>query len=98
MGTEGERMSDALRGKREVPPGRGRLHLLPRTAVSGVLLNVRNAPPAMPALLAVHLGFVLAPFLLPPCGKFVRGAYRALALLRHAREARTPNPVGLAEP
>ena len=52
----------------------------------------------MPALLAVHLGFVLAPFLLPPCGKFVHGAYRALALLRHAREARTPNPVGLAEP
>ena len=38
------------------------------------------------ALLALHLGPVLALFLLLPYGKFVHGIYRALALVKYRRE------------
>jgi citrate/tricarballylate utilization protein len=45
-----------------------------------------RATPAMGIALAVHLGFVLALFLLMPYSKFVHGLYRAVALWRAARE------------
>ena len=40
----------------------------------------------MGTLLAVHLGCVLALFVVMPYSKFVHGVYRSLALLRDAAE------------
>lgn len=62
------------------------LFLLLLIAATGLLLLVVRATPAMGVALAVHLGFVLALFLLMPYSKFVHGPYRALALWRAARE------------
>jgi len=88
---------EALADPAQAPLDRGLLHLLLWTAASGLLLALLRVSPLMPTLLAVHLGFVLAFFLLLPYGKFVHGVYRSLALAKHAREARTPNPVGFAD-
>ncbi|MFI5399448.1 MAG: tricarballylate utilization 4Fe-4S protein TcuB [SAR324 cluster bacterium] len=63
------------------------LVLLFMTAATGLTLLAWRDTGAMGVLLAVHLGFVLALFLLMPYGKFVHGAYRVAALVRHAREA-----------
>jgi citrate/tricarballylate utilization protein len=62
------------------------LALLWLTAASGLLLLALRHHAAMGILLLVHLGIVLALFLTLPYGKFVHGIYRAVALLRHARE------------
>lgn len=62
------------------------LFLLLLIAASGLLLLLLRATPAMGVALAVHLGFVLALFLLMPYSKFIHGVYRALALWRAARE------------
>jgi citrate/tricarballylate utilization protein len=57
------------------------------TSVTGLLLLGFREQPAMPALLLVHLGFVLALFLTLPYGKFVHGLYRLAALIRFSTEA-----------
>jgi citrate/tricarballylate utilization protein len=62
------------------------LLLLALVAASGLLLLGLRATGAMGVLLAVHLGFVLALFLVLPYGKFVHAAYRLGALLRYAGE------------
>jgi len=62
------------------------LLLLFLVAATGLLLLCLRETPAMALLLAVHLGFVLALFLLLPYSKFVHGLYRSLALLRDRRE------------
>ena len=62
------------------------LLLLALVAASGLLLLAFRATAAMGVLLAVHLAFVLALFLVLPWGKFVHAAYRAAALLRYASE------------
>ncbi|WP_246338233.1 tricarballylate utilization 4Fe-4S protein TcuB [Azospirillum oleiclasticum] len=59
------------------------------TSLTGLLLLMFRATPAMGMLLAVHLGVVFALFLTMPYGKFVHGLYRFLALVRYARERRT---------
>jgi len=64
------------------------LFLLGMTALTGLVLLILRGTPAMGLLLAVHLGFVLALFLVMPYSKFVHGIYRVLALVRHAREQR----------
>lgn len=56
------------------------------TGLTGLLVLALRATQFMPALLAVHLGFVAALFVMMPYGKFVHGLYRSLALLRYARE------------
>ena len=56
--------------------------------VAGLLLLALRTALAMPVLLALHLGSVLALFLSMPYGKFVHGIYRTAALLRHAQEER----------
>lgn len=62
--------------------------LLHVTATTGLALLFFRHTSAMGGLLAIHLGFVLALFLLLPYSKFVHGVYRFLALVREAGEAR----------
>lgn len=58
------------------------------TSVTGLLLLVLRATPAMGMLLAIHLGVVFALFITMPYSKMVHGLYRYAALVRHARERR----------
>jgi citrate/tricarballylate utilization protein len=64
------------------------LAMLFLTSLTGLLLLVLRATPAMPLLLALHLGVVFALFITMPYGKFVHGIYRFVALLRYAKEHR----------
>jgi len=57
------------------------------TAVTGLVLLGLRATSAMGTLLAIHLGCVLALFVVMPYSKFVHGIYRGAALLRNAAEA-----------
>jgi citrate/tricarballylate utilization protein len=54
--------------------------------VTGLALLLARTTPAMGILLALHLGAVLAFFLLMPYGKFMHGIYRIAALVFYARE------------
>jgi citrate/tricarballylate utilization protein len=65
---------------------RALLWLLLAVAASGLALLALRETVAMGLLLAVHLGTVLALFVLAPYGKLVHGAYRTAALLRDALE------------
>ena len=58
------------------------------TGATGLLLLLLRATPAMNALLALHLGFVVAFFIAMPYSKFVHGLYRFAALVRYAKERR----------
>src|SRR5207247_11076330 len=67
--------------------------LLLLTSLTGLVLLVLRDRAAMPALLLVHLGLVLALFLMLPYGKFVHGMYRTAALVKYASETlRTREP------
>lgn len=63
------------------------LMLFVAAATGLALLGLRGGP-AMGTALAVHLGFILALFLVLPYSKMVHGAYRSAALLRAAVERR----------
>jgi len=60
--------------------------LLLATSVTGLALLALRDTSAMPLLLAIHLGVVLALFITLPYGKFVHGIYRYLALSHSLRE------------
>jgi citrate/tricarballylate utilization protein len=62
------------------------LWLLLAVAGTGLALLALRATAVMGLLLAVHLGTVLALFVLLPYGKLVHGIYRGAALLRDALE------------
>jgi len=62
------------------------LILLALAALTGLLLLALRDTGAMGILLAIHLGVILALFLVLPYGKFVHGIYRGAALLRYALE------------
>ncbi len=79
------------------PMDLGFIALLLAVALSGLALAAWRAAPAMPALLALHLGAVMALFLTLPYGKFAHAPMRAAALLRWAVERRQPNRLGLSE-
>ncbi len=69
------------------------LLLLAMAALTGLVLLCVRASGAMPFALAVHLGFILALFVVLPYSKMVHGVYRSAALLRRAAE-RNMKPLG----
>ena len=77
-----------IRNTRQTGMGAAFLWMLLATSVTGLLLLVLRATPAMGLLLALHLGVVFALFLSFPYGKFVHGFYRFAALVRYAAERR----------
>jgi citrate/tricarballylate utilization protein len=64
----------------------GFIGLLFLTGLTGLALLLQRKTQMMPAILAVHLGSVLALFVTLPYGKFIHGLYRAMALLRNSTE------------
>ncbi len=64
------------------------LGLLWLVAASGLFLLATRDMPFVGVVLAVHLGAVLALFMLLPYSKFVHSVYRGLALVRAAVDAR----------
>ena len=79
------------------PMDLGFIALLFATAVTGLLLTMLRATPALPLLLAVHLGVVLALFATLPYGKFAHGIFRGAALLKWAIEKRRPSALKLGD-
>ena len=77
------------------PMDLGFITLLFLTSASGLALWLARSTPALPALLALHLGVVMALFATLPYGKFAHGIFRMAALLRHAVEKRQANSLGL---
>jgi citrate/tricarballylate utilization protein len=73
------------------PMDRGFIALLFFISVTGLALMLSKNTAAMPVLLAVHLGMVMALFLTLPYGKFAHGIFRTAALLRFAVEKRQPS-------
>jgi citrate/tricarballylate utilization protein len=69
------------------------LMLLTMIALTGLVLLAVRATGAMGLAMAVHLGFILAFFLVLPYSKMVHGIYRSAALLRRAVE-RNMKPLG----
>jgi citrate/tricarballylate utilization protein len=69
------------------------LVLLAMAGATGLLLLAVRATGAMGLVMAIHLGFILALFLVLPYSKMVHGVYRSLALLRRATE-RDMRPLG----
>jgi citrate/tricarballylate utilization protein len=79
------------------PMDRGFIALLFVTAASGLLLAAVHGSPALPALLALHLGAVMGLFLTLPYSKFAHGVFRGAALLKWAIEKRRPSRLTLAD-
>ncbi|MDB5885174.1 MAG: CitB domain protein, partial [Polaromonas sp.] len=77
------------------PMDLGFIALLFFTSLSGLALWLGRGTDGLPALLAVHLGVVMALFAMLPYGKFAHGIFRTASLLRHAVEKRQPHPIGL---
>lgn len=87
MGTDPQPVARRLLGAEY-----GLLVLLLVVAVSGLALLAWRSTSAMGLLLAVHLGAVLALFVVLPYGKFIHGPLRAVALLKAAVERRGRAP------
>ena len=62
--------------------------LLGLTGLTGLLLYAAIGTALVPALLAIHLGTVLAFFLTTPYSKMAHGFYRFAALVRDAQVKR----------
>ena len=77
------------------PMDRGFIALLFFISVTGLALMLSRNTLAMPSLLALHLGVVMALFLTLPYGKFAHGIFRTAALLRFAVEKRQPSKLAL---
>jgi len=77
------------------PMDRGFIALLFLISVTGLALMLAKNSVAMPSLLALHLGLVMALFLTLPYGKFAHGIFRSASLLRFAVEKRQPSKLAL---
>jgi len=77
------------------PMDRGFIALLFCTSLSGLALWLGGGTTALPALLAVHLGVVMALFLTLPYGKFAHGIFRSAALFKWSLEKRQPTGLQL---
>lgn len=77
------------------PMDRGFIALLFFTSLSGLSLWLGRSTAALPTLLAVHLGVVMALFVTLPYGKFAHGIFRSAALLKWAIEKRQPDRLKL---
>ena len=77
------------------PMDRGFIALLFFTSLTGLGLWAARGTAVMPALLALHLGFVMTFFLTLPYGKFAHGIYRSAALLKWNIEKRRPSNLAL---
>jgi len=73
----------------------GFIALLVAVSVTGLALLAFREYAAMPLLLALHLGTVLALFALLPYCKFAHAVYRVAALMKYAIERRQPNRLQL---
>ena len=77
------------------PMDLGFIALLFFTSATGMALWLGRGSAALPTLLAVHLGVVMALFATLPYNKFAHGIFRTAALLRHAVEKRQPSRLSL---
>jgi citrate/tricarballylate utilization protein len=77
------------------PMDRGFIALLFLISVTGLALMLSRNSVAMPSLLALHLGLVMALFLTLPYGKFAHGIFRMASLLRFSVEKRQPTKLAL---
>jgi citrate/tricarballylate utilization protein len=77
------------------PMDRGFIALLFLISVTGLGLMLSRNTAAMPSLLALHLGLVMALFLTLPYGKFAHGIFRMASLLRFSVEKRQPSKLAL---
>jgi citrate/tricarballylate utilization protein len=82
------RRDPALRDPRQNGLDVAFIVMLLLTSLTGLLLLALRTRAVMPALLVVHLGFVLGLFLTLPYGKFVHGIYRTAAWLKFSTEGR----------
>ncbi|KVF19000.1 tricarballylate utilization 4Fe-4S protein TcuB [Burkholderia cepacia] len=80
---------------RQRPMDRGFIALLLLTSTSGLALLALRTTSAMPSLLAIHLGIVMALFATLPYGKFAHGIFRSAALLKSSIEKRQRNTLSL---
>ncbi|MGO4329039.1 tricarballylate utilization 4Fe-4S protein TcuB [Cupriavidus sp. 2TAF22] len=80
---------------RQRPMDIGFIVLLLLTSASGLALLAFRESGAMPSLLAIHLGIVMALFATLPYGKFAHGIFRSAALLKSALEKRQANSLKL---
>lgn len=76
---------------------KGFIALLFLVSLTGLVLLAWRESAAMPLLLAVHLGVVMALFLTLPYGKMAHGVYRSAALLKFAIERKKPNNLAVAD-
>ncbi|AWV02312.1 tricarballylate utilization 4Fe-4S protein TcuB [Burkholderia sp. JP2-270] len=81
---------------RQRPMDRGFIALLLLTSTSGLALLALRTTSAMPSLLAIHLGIVMALFATLPYGKFAHGIFRSAALLKSSMEKRQRNTLSLS--
>jgi len=77
------------------PMDLGFIALLFFTSASGLALWLARGTGALPALLAIHLGVVMALFATLPYGKFAHGIFRTAALLKWAIEKRQASSLSL---
>ena len=74
----------------QAPMDLGFIALLGLAGASGLALALARETAALPLLLCLHLGAVMAFFATMPYGKFAHGVYRGAALLKWAIEKRQP--------